>query len=263
MLRVTIQISLGILLVLAASIALIYYGFNEENRMVEYEFGVDARAIEVGADLFENNCSGCHGLTGEGIPGLCPPLNDGYFFTERLEEVGWNGTLEDYIVSTVASGRLESTRPEYVGGGSPAMPAWSDQFGGPLRDDQIRDIARFVINWEATAIGVYEPEEVTEPEVDDPLVRGAAVYTQSGCGGCHVLGDLSSGVVGPQLTKIGEVGTIRIDGYTAEEYILESILDPNAYIVEGYDPDIMPKTFGETITSTALDDLVLFLANQK
>jgi len=106
----------------------------------------------VGAELFEINCSGCHGKQGEGIPGLCPPLNDKYFFESRLSDVGWSGTLEDYIVATVASGRLNSTRPKlYAGQGTPAMPAWSEEFAGPLREDQIRSIATFVLNWEPTA----------------------------------------------------------------------------------------------------------------
>jgi hypothetical protein len=31
------------------------------------------------------------------------------------------------------------------------MPAWSEHYGGPLRDDQIQVIAAFIMNWEATA----------------------------------------------------------------------------------------------------------------
>lgn len=262
--RLQVEISLGVLLILITSIVLIFYGLNEEERMARYEVGHEALAIEVGAGLFETNCSGCHGLKGEGVPGLCPPLNDRHFFTERLAEVGWSGGLEDYIVATVASGRLQSTRPEqYVGGGIPAMPSWSESFGGPLRDDQIRDIARFIMNWESTALGQVELEEIPTPDIDDPVARGQGVYNRSGCGGCHVIENLSAGIVGPPLSEIGSVAETRLEGMIAEEYIRESILNPNAYVVEGYNPDIMPKNFGEVLGNGELDDLVAFLSSLK
>lgn len=262
--RVQIEITLGLLLVLVTSFILVSYGFGEEDRMREYALAQDGRAIEVGAALFETNCSGCHGLTGEGIPGLCPPLNDSPFFTDRLKEVGWSGTLEDYIVATVASGRLQSTRPEqYAGGGKPAMPAWSDQFGGPLRQDQIRYIASFVMNWEATAKGQVTLVEIASPVSADPVERGQLVYTDNGCTSCHTLGALSSGVVGPNLTQIGVTAVTRKDGLSAEDYLRQSILNPNAYVVDTYPQDVMPKNFSEVTSPEQLDDLVAFLLAQK
>jgi mono/diheme cytochrome c family protein len=187
--------------------------------MARYEVGHQAQAIEVGAVLFENNCRGCHGNQGEGILGLCPPLNDRNFFTNRLKEVGWSGTLEDYIVSTVAGGRLTSTRPDqFVGNGRPAMPAWSETYGGPLREDQIRDLAKFILNWESSAMGQYEPAEVVSPVSDDPVVRGQTVYGTYGCGGCHTIEGLSSGVTGPNQTHIGSEAATRVGG-TAQSNI--------------------------------------------
>jgi mono/diheme cytochrome c family protein len=266
MTRVQIEIFLGVVLITLTSILLVIYGFNEEKRMEEFTLAQEAQAIEVGAYLFENNCASCHGKQGEGIPGLCPPLNDRNFFTNRLVEVGWSGTLEDYIVATVSSGRLTSTRPDlYVGGGRPAMPAWSEDFAGPLRNDQIRDIARFVLNWEATALEQVELVEVVAPgtESDDPVVRGEAVYTANGCGGCHTLGALSAGVVGPPLTEIGIIAETREEGISAEEYIRTSILNPNAYVVEGYPENVMPQNWNEIFTDDQLSDLVAFLLDQK
>jgi len=266
--RLQIEIGLGIFLVLVTSFVLIAVGLNEEERMAEFTKAQDAQAIEIGATLFETNCSGCHGSQGKGIEGLCPPLNDAHFFTNRLREVGWSGALDDYIVSTVSSGRMTSTRPnEYAGQGSPAMPAWSDEYGGPLREDQIRSIAAFVMNWEATAVEGVTLEELATPtpsaeEITDPVARGQRVFLDNGCGGCHIIEGLSSGTVGPELTLIGEVAGTRIEDFSAEDYIRESILFPNAYIVERYPQDVMPKTFGETLEEQALDDLVAFLLAQ-
>ena len=48
-----------------------------------------------------------------------------------------------------------------------------------------------------------------------------------------------------------------------ENYIRESILDPSAYIVEGYQDNIMPKNYDELIEEDQLDDLVAFLLAQQ
>jgi mono/diheme cytochrome c family protein len=262
--RVQIEITLGVLLVLITSTLLVVYGLNEEKRMEEFTLSQQAQAIEVGAALYENNCSTCHGKQGEGIAGLCPPLNDRSLFTDRLDQVGWSGTLEDYIIATVSSGRLTSTRPDqFVGGGTPAMPAWSEAYGGPLRADQISYIAAYVMNWQATALEQVELVEVVVPDSDDPVVRGQQVYTANGCGGCHTLGALSTGVVGPPLTNIATVAESRIEGTSAEEYIRNSIVNTNAYIVEGYLENVMPQTFGDTLSEEQLSDLVAFLLAQE
>lgn len=266
--RFNLEILFGIILVTLTTVIIIIYGLNEEERMVAESEAQHGRAIEVGAGLYELNCSGCHGLKGEGALGLCPPLNDAHFFTNRLQEVGWSGSMEDYIISTVSSGRSTSTRPDqFPGQGSPAMPSWSDQYGGPLRPDQIQNIATFILNWEATAVEGVVIEALPTPtpsaeDLADPVARGRQVYLDNGCGGCHTIEGLTAGVVGPNQTNIGTVAETRIPGMSAEDYIRESILDPSAYVVEGYQ-DLMPKNYGELIEANQIDDLVAFLLAQK
>jgi mono/diheme cytochrome c family protein len=266
MTRTQLEIFFGLILVSIAVAAIIYVGFTEEDSMAEQARSQHGEAIEVGAELFETNCSGCHGIKGEGIPGLAPGLNDGHFFTNRLDEVGWEGTLEDYIVSTVSTGQTVSTRPElYVGGGKPAMPAWSQQFGGPLREDQVRNLATFILNWEATALGDVELAELPTPSAEetDPLARGEEVFASQGCGGCHTIEGISVGEVGPNLTQISKVGATRRDGVSAEDYIRESILNTNTFVVDGYQPNIMPQNYGEQLSGRELDDLIEFLLAQE
>jgi len=275
MTRIQLEITLGLILVLFTGGILIVYGLNEPARMAEFEVAQAAQAIEVGAELYENNCSSCHGLRGEGTPGLCPPLNDRYFFTERTREVGWNGTLEDYIVATVSSGRLTSTRPElYPGQGRPAMPAWSEHYGGPLRDDQIRYIAAFVMNWEETA-----PDRQTQQPSGPPVgtdinaelpegdaAHGETLATTQGCVGCHV-----STTTGPAwMASAGQPGIgaraetrITQDDYTGsattpEQYLFESIVDPAAHLVDPYQ-DLMPKTYAEILTAQDVADLIAYM----
>ena len=265
--RTQIEIFVSLIVVSIAVVAIIFVGFNENDRMAEKAQSQHAEAVEVGADLFETNCSGCHGIKGEGIPGLAPGLNDPHFFTNRLDEVGWEGTLEDYIVSAVSTGRTVSTRPDlYVGGGKPAMPAWSQQFGGPLREDQVRNLATYILNWEATALGDVELAELPTPTPGaeiDPLARGEQIFVSSGCGGCHTIEGVSYGEVGPNLTQIGEVAATRKADLSAEEYIRESILNTNAYIVDGYQENIMPQNYDQQFSQSDLDDLVTYLLAQQ
>lgn len=266
--RIQLEITLSTLFLVLTGGLLLYVGLNEDQRMQAFEGYQQAQAIETGAGLFEMNCRGCHGLQGEGIPGLAPPLNDAHFFTQRISEVGWQGNLEDYVIATIAGGRQVSTRPDlYPGAGKPAMPTWSEQFGGPLRDDQIQALAAFILNWEATALGTAEITPLPTPTLsaalsNDPILRGQAVYTSSGCAACHAIEGISAGQVGPALDGIGREADSRVAGQSAREYILQSVLNPSAYLVEGYD-DLMLKNLGDTLSADQLDDLVAFLLAQK
>ena len=147
--RVQLEIIVGTILVLLSAAILIVLGLREPQRLADYDVQQVADRVEFGASIFESNCTICHGSQGQGIPGVAPSLRSEEFFTERIAEIGWQVRLKDYIVSVVTVGRQVSTRPGlYVGGGTPAMPTWSEKFGGPLRDDQIRAVATFIMNFE-------------------------------------------------------------------------------------------------------------------
>lgn len=279
--RINLQILLGTLMVLFTSVVILIYGLNEEERMAEAARSQHARAIEQGAALFEAQCSRCHGTQGLGIPGLCPPLNDRYFFDQRMKDVGWSGTLEDYIVATVSSGRLASTRPQiYPGQGVPAMPAFSEHYGGPLRDDQVRNIAAFILNWSETATEVAAPvvpegpvvgTDITKELPEGDAAAGEALTVSLGCTACHI-----AAPVGPAWLPsegqpgIGERAAIELTlpeytgkATTPEQYLFESIVDPNAYLVSGYASGLMPQNYGATLTDQNMADLIAYLLSLK
>lgn len=281
--RIQTQISLGILLVLFSGAMILYYGINEQKRMAEYELHQRAHAIEVGAELYDINCKGCHGPQGEGVPGLWPPLNDSYFFTQRLTEVGWSGTQEDYIIATVSSGRLVSTRPDkYPGQGRPVMPAWSERYGGPLREDQIRNIAAFVMNWKNTApdrqteqaAAPAGPPVGTDITVELPAgdaLRGEGLAATKGCVVCHITTPTGpawqANAEQPGIgTRAGETILQASYGGTAktpEQYLLESIVLPNVHIATGFQAGVMPQNYGETLTAQEVADLIAYLLTLK
>lgn len=97
----------------------------------------------------------------------------------------------------------------------------------------------------------------------DP-VRGEELYNatinrQPSCASCHSL-DRST-VVGPSLMGFGEVAGARVEGENAHQYAYHSIVEPGAYLVEGYE-NIMPATYTNTFTEQEIADLVAFILSQ-
>jgi mono/diheme cytochrome c family protein len=245
--RVQLEIILGTIFVLLSVGILIILGIREPQRLAQYEVQQRADTVEFGASVYVTNCVTCHGTQAQGITGRAPSLRDEYFFTERLAEIGWQGSLEDYIISVVTVGRQVST--------------WSEKFGGPLRDDQIRAVAAFIMNFEPYALGQVPTAVPLLPPVDEstPEGRGQAVYFQAGCNACHAISGISSGTVGPVLDGLASRAGETVSGLSAEEYIRQSLLDPSAFLVEGFQDGVMPQTFGDTLTEEQINDLVAFL----
>ena len=262
--RVQLEIVLGTVLVLLSVAIVIILGVQEPQRLADYTVQQRAEQIEFGASVFTTYCTTCHGSQAQGVAGVAPSLRDEYFFTQRLKEISWQGSLEDYIVSAVTAGRQTSTRPELYGGATgrpPVMPTWSEKFGGPLRDDQIRAVAVFITNFEPYALGEVATSIPLAPLVDEstPEGRGQVVFNTAGCTACHTISGISTGTIGPALDGLATRAATRVPGLTAEEYIRQSILEPSAYVVESFPDGTMPQTFGEQLSADQISDLVAFL----
>lgn len=121
------------------------------------------REIEVGADLFGTYCSTCHGAKGEGIPQVAPALNRKDLFDgRRQKDVGWAGSVSAFLKDTIAAGRPVASRPDlYVA----RMPTWSQEFGGPMRPDQIDALVAHLLNWKGTApeVNAWPPPGTPQP----------------------------------------------------------------------------------------------------
>jgi len=87
------------------------------------------------------------------------------------------------------------------------------------------------------------PKELSLEEgkvTPEQLVKaGEEIFKGKGtCEICHRIGQ--KGTRAPDLAGIGATAAKRKAGMTAKVYLIESLLDPRAYLVEGY-PNIMPK----------------------
>jgi cytochrome c551/c552 len=84
------------------------------------------------------------------------------------------------------------------------------------------------------------------------------IGTQAGCMTCHSL-EPGVNMVGPSLANIGADAGSRVPGVSAEEYLQEAITMPDAHIVEGFSPGIMPAALAEELSAQDVDNLVAFL----
>jgi mono/diheme cytochrome c family protein len=89
------------------------------------------------------------------------------------------------------------------------------------------------------------------------VARGRQLYRSLGCANCHEP-NLFGQRLGPPLDHIGTIAADRRPGVSADEYIRQSILDPGAYVVRGYQ-DSMPRDLGRDLSPTDLDALVAYL----
>jgi len=84
---------------------------------------------------------------------------------------------------------------------------------------------------------------------------GKTVFTSQGCGSCHTdQAAGTNGTVGPNLTT-------ALKGKTPA-FVQQSIVDPNAEVAEGYQPNIMPPNYDQQLSKKQLADLVAFLSPQ-
>jgi cytochrome c oxidase subunit II len=92
----------------------------------------------------------------------------------------------------------------------------------------------------------------------NPGTAGAAIFKNNGCGACHTLTAAgTTGKVGPDLDKLSaEAQQAR---QALSSFVRTSIADPNAYIQPGYPKNVMPQTFGKTLSKQQLDSLVTYL----
>ena len=161
-----LKIFLGIVGVLGSVVLILFQFYMEEPRMAAQAANWEGRSIEKGAELFANNCANCHGTDGKGLPNVAPALHSKYFFTQRIADIGWSGSLADYVRLTLISGRPSKVDTQWA----QAMPTWSNKVGGPLRDDQIDHLVNFVVNWEEDSLQQSAEEDPWQCFIGAPTV---------------------------------------------------------------------------------------------
>lgn len=279
------RVLLGTFSIVLTAIVLGYVAVTELDRMASFETAYASRQIETGAALYQSSCVACHGDRGQG--GIGPSLSTADIVCGgRLKEIGYQGTVESYIEAAIAGGRPRASAA--YANAAKRMPTWGQEYGGPFRKDQVQALTAYVMNWaepyqDATGKCVV-PEPTPNPNAAGTDItvqlsagdaaRGKASAEGSGaCAVCHVTG---VGVLAPAW-KVGDLAAHpQAPDYggqatTVEQYIIESIVAPNAYIVPpgpgatwvAAGPSSMPQDYATKLTKQDVADLIAYLLTLK
>ena len=211
----TRQIVIGLVITLLVIVGLTIYALSEPERLAQAQEEFIAYRVERGDEVYQEQCASCHGAQGEG--GVGPALND----RDLLKS-----THDDVFFSLVRSG-VPGTQ----------MPAWSVGFGGPLTDEDVRDVVAFMRAWEPTAPVIEEI--LLEPEPS----RGALLFSST-CEVCH-----------------GENGRGTDDAPAINDPERLSSLDDDWYrgVIRNGRPAKGMPTWGTVLSPVQIEDLVALI----
>ena len=94
------------------------------------------------------------------------------------------------------------------------------------------------------------------PTLSPQAQQGKQVFSRD-CGACH---STTPGtiIVGPSLAGIASQASQRVQGQDAYTYLLTSVMQPEAYLVEGYE-NLMPASLSKQLTGEELDAVIAYL----
>jgi len=124
----TVGVAVLLLLVLAFPL----YRLTEDQRLDDALASENDAQIVAGRQLYALNCTSCHGERGQGVD--APALNSQEFLQ----------SVSDAQMHGIIAGGIPGS----------AMPAWLDEYGGPLTDQQIAAVVAYVRSWQDTAPSV-------------------------------------------------------------------------------------------------------------
>jgi len=100
--------------------------------------------------------------------------------------------------------------------------------------------------------------------------RGKVLYNQTTIGpnaapGCVTCHSIESGkvLVGPSHAGIATRAATTVPGVSAEDFLKESITNPNAHVTEGFVSGIMYQNYAKDLTEREINDLVAYLMTLK
>jgi mono/diheme cytochrome c family protein len=176
-----------------------------------------------GKALFTERCGSCHVLARAGTQGKTGPSLDASFRT-ALADGEARETVQGIVQHQILYPRKSSQ-----------MPA------GLVEGQDANDVAAYVA-YAASRTG--EDVGALAQAGLAGATTGEQIFTAAGCGACHTFGKAGTNAnIGPNLDELAAQAGSRTD-LSAEEYVSESILEPEAFTVEGFQAGVMPAYEG-------------------
>ncbi|MBI5637498.1 MAG: cytochrome C [Nitrospinae bacterium] len=231
--------------------------------------------VAMGDKIFhgKGTCTLCHSPVG----GRAPILDTvGSKAAERLKDARYKGkakTGEEYIRESM----VDPSAFVVAGFGKPGsndsvspMPNINKGAIG-LNDVEINSVIAYLQKSGGAEVTVPLPTGAApaapagaEAAAPTPAATAEEAFNKFGCVTCHkVPGIAEGGDMGPDLTKLAKAAGSRKPGMSGEMYIIESISNPNAYVVKGFEPDMMPADLGNSVTMSEMNLIVNALLGKK
>jgi mono/diheme cytochrome c family protein len=196
--------------------------------------GRDEPDLSNGKALFTEQCGTCHALARAGTQGQTGPDLDASFRTALADGMN-RDTIEGVVYKQILHPRKNSQ-----------MPA------GLVKGQDADDVAAYV------AYAAQRSGEDTGALAQAGLAgatTGEQIFTAAGCAGCHTFAKAgSTGDIGPSLDDLAAAA----GSASPEEFVRQSLLDPDAEVADGFQPGVMPSFEGR-LNDEQIQALVQYL----
>ncbi len=181
-----------------------------------------------------------------------------------------HGTGEDNDLTDVVAMARQAEEPTelYLYNAILNPEAHTTNYGEALTISEVTDLVAYLVTLEggdasALSTGGGEEMSIAERIASADPVNGEQLFaelndTGFACNSCHSA-ETTDRMVGPGLHGIPARAAERVEGESAEEYIYNSIVHPNDYIVEDYTENLMPQNYSEIYTEQENYDLAAYL----
>lgn len=110
------------------------------------------------------------------------------------------------------------------------------------------------------ACGGTAVEATPSPTLSPQAQLGKQVFTRV-CGACHSTSPETI-IVGPSLAGVASRAGNRVEGQDAYTYLLTSVMQPDAYLVAGFE-NLMPNSLSKELTGEEVDGVIAYLQTLK
>ncbi|MBI3584309.1 MAG: c-type cytochrome [Nitrospinae bacterium] len=233
--------------------------------------------IALGGKIFngKGTCTLCHNPVGGRAPLLVESGKDGAPIgaraADRIKDPRYKGkakTAEEYIYES----EVDPSAFVVAGFGKPGtndtvspMPATNKGSIG-LSEAEIGAVIAYLQKSAGVQVTVKLPTgaapAAAAPAAAEPQSAKTAeeAFGKHGCTTCHTIpGIAEGGDVGPNFKGLSSRAGSRVKGLSPKEYIMQSIVSPDAYTVKGFEPGTMPADLGEKMTVKELDMIIKYL----
>ena len=246
---------------------------------VEEKLGGDItmdQYIAVGEKIYngKGTCTLCHNPVGGRAPLLEPVAS---VALDRIKDPSYKGkakTVEEYIHESMVDTSAYVVAGFGKKGSNDTVSPMPDVSKGAigLSGVEINAVIAYLQNVAGVEVTVplptgdegAAPAEGAEAAPVKLAENAAEAFGKFDCVSCHMVpGVEEGGDIGPDLKLLAAEGGKRKKGMSAEQYIVESIVNPNAFVGEGFDADMMPADYAGKIMVSELNMMVDALAGKK